>query len=537
MFEEDELREGRSAPAHRPRAASKKAVIVIVALMLCFSCALLMSCQPAVNGGTQTGDAKAESPNDDHAGSANSSEPGNFKNLDAGAWSDTQYSQAVNAGNRGCNACHADLFSVLPAGENSKGLHEVDAPPAYGKVYSWNDCITCHVHASGDGSALGGCGPYMASSIHGYHFANQEFEDKGGNCFSCHEVDVTTGELGMWDELKYTKMIGIGNTAPLEKIDTWLSGRGYSTGTVTGGIAEKDIALENTKLSQDISSPDDLYSATNMDYPDLTEENYEFTLKGVVNEKTYTLEDLRAMPQTEVTFTKMCMTNGANGGWFVANIPARGVLLSDLIEDCGGLLDSSIAYSYWGYDGWCGASTPALSEFPLSYLDPNAMIALEFWGEPIEYMDGGPASFIQPGAPATTISKWAKEVVFHEGVNLNPDRTYTKVAFPGIWAGWFNPVKDGQEVKVGETITLSGYAWALPEQGKNQTTSVQISADYGETWTTIDVPEGFDRDQWVLWSADWIPEVAGTYCLTVHCGSELADNPSNDGSILVTVTE
>ena len=87
----------------------------------------------------------------------------------------------------------------------------------------------------------------MASSIHGYHFANQEFEDKGGNCFSCHEVDVTTGELGMWDELKYTKMIGIGNTAPLEKIDTCLSCRGYSTGTVTVSYTHLDVYKRQAK--------------------------------------------------------------------------------------------------------------------------------------------------------------------------------------------------------------------------------------------------------------------------------------------------
>ena len=533
MADEYKAREDSGVEA-RPRSkSSKKGAIVLLTLALCcFSFIALASCQPAA----KSDDAKADEATEKTEGSGFTT-PGQFSNLDSGEWGDTQYAKAVNAGNRGCNACHEDLFDVLPAGENSKGLHEVDAPPAYGRTYTWNDCITCHVHAPGTGSALGGCGPYMASSIHGYHFSNEEFLAKDGNCFSCHEVDVTTGELGMWDELKYTKMIGLGNTAPLQKFETWLGGRGYATSTVTGGMVEENVVLDNVKMTQDTSSPDDLYSATNMDYPDLTEDTYEFTLKGVKNEKTYTLADLRAMPQSEVTFTKMCMTNGANGGWYVANIPAKGVLISDLIEDCGGLLDTSASYAYTGYDGWSGASTPTLSEFPLSYMDPNAMIALEFWGEPIEYMDGGPASFIQPGAPATTMAKWVKELVFLDGSTVNPDRTYTQVAFPGIWAGWFNPARDGQEIKVGETITLEGYAWALPEQGRNKTLSVQFSADYGETWTNFDVPESFDCDQWVRWSADWTPEVAGTYCLTVHCGSELADNPSNDGSILIKVVE
>lgn len=524
----------RSSP-HR-WASKRKALVLLTLALCCVAAAALAACQPAATGPDEAADG-ARSENAESSGFA---VPGEFTNSDPGAWPDTQYSQAVNAGNRGCNSCHEDLFPVLPSA-NSKGLHEVDGISAYGRVYTWNDCITCHVHAPGTGSALGGAGPYMSPSIHGSHYANQEFLDQGGNCFSCHEVDVTTGELRMWDELKYTKAIGLGNTATLEQAGTWISGRGYPTGTVTGGMVEKNIALDNVKLTQDASSPDDLYSATNMDYPDaneVSEENWSFTLKGVVNEKTYTLEDLRAMPQSEVTFTKMCATNGANGGWFVANIPATGVLVSDLIEDCGGLLESSISYGYLGYDGWAGGSTPIFGEFPLDYLDPNAMVAIEFWGEPIDFMDGGPGQFIQPGAPAGTMGKWLKELVFLDGPNLNPNRSYVGHAvFPGIWAGWFNPARDGREVKAGETITLQGYAWALPEQGKNKTTSVEISADYGETWTSIEVPEDFDRDQWVLWSADWTPEVAGTYCLTVHCGSELEENLSSDGCVLITVVE
>lgn len=536
MLSEQEKRKRSDACRGYRKRISKKGIIVLLTLVLCGSLLVaLIGCQPASKGGNTANDTKTETANSDNAAM-----PGEFTNPDSGAWKGTQYAQAVNAGNRGCNSCHADLFSKLPSA-NSKGLHEVDKKAAHGRVYTWNDCITCHVHAPGNGAALGGCGPYMSPSIHGSHYASQEFLGKGGNCFSCHETDVTTGQLGMWDELKYTKAIGLGNTAPLKKVETWLAGRGYLTSTVTGGMVEENIALENTVLTQDASSPDNLFSATNMDYPnaeEVSEDNWSFTLKGVVNEKSYTLKDLRAMTQSEITFTKACATNGANGGWYIANIPAKGVLISDLIKDCGGLLDTSISYGYLGYDGWSGGSTPVLGEFPLNYLDPNAMVAIEFWGKPIDFMDGGPGQFIQPGAPAATMGKWLKELVFLDGPNLNPNRSYiNNPVFPGIWAGWFNPPKDGQEVKVGETVNLKGYAWALPEQGKNKTTAVEISADYGETWTSIKVPDNYDSDQWVLWSADWTPEVAGTYCLTVRCGSQLTENATNNGHVLITVVE
>lgn len=531
----------RSPWRARVLAASMAAAMVL-------GCLALAACQPAASETTQ-GKAEADTP----ASSAQAAEtpkadttatdvasnlPGTFTNTDSGAWGDTQYAKAVNAGNRGCNACHADLFSVLPGGMNSKGLHEVDKPAAYGRVYTYNDCTTCHKRTGSDGTATGGSGPYMAPSIHGSHYANQTFVAQGGNCFSCHETEVTTGKLGMWDELKYTRVIGLGNNAKLEEVDIWMPGRGYETSTVTGGMVEHNIKLDNVKSTQDpTESADDLYSATNMDYPDLNDENYTVTIKGVKNEKTYTLADLRAMPQTEITYTRVCLTNGRNGGWFIANVPAKGVLLSDIIEDCGGLADGMDSIRTVGWDGWLGCSTP--SPFTMSmdeYIDPNSMIAIEQFGEPIPLIDGGPGYLVFPGAPAFAGSKWVKEIEF---VNSGGEAVTSVMpfGFPTTWGTWMTPGVDGQEFKVGEPIELSGVAWALVEQGGNKVTSVKISADYGETWTEIPLPANMDEDQWVKWTATWTPEVAGTYCLTLHTDSENPEAIPNDGNVLIKVVK
>lgn len=68
-------------------------------------------------------------------------------------------------------------------------------------------------------------------------------------------------------------------------------------------------------------------------------------------------------------------------------------------------------------------------------------------------------------------------------------------------------------------------------------TSVKISADYGDTWTEIPLPENMDEDQWVKWTAEWTPEAAGTYCLTLHTDSENPNAVANDGHVIVKVTE
>lgn len=508
-----------------------------VALVGCCAALALTGCQPA--------DAQSEPDavlNEDRV-----TYDGTFTERDAGAWGDTQYATAMNADNRGCNACHDDLFDVLPTG--NVGSHEVYKEAAYGKVYTYNDCITCHGGDESGGKTAGGSGPYMATTIHGYHYSTPGFtEELGGNCFSCHEVDVAKNELGMWDVLKYTQYVGLGTIA--DGTEPWIEGRGYSTGTVTGGTVASGIKLDNVTVNQDPSDPKDLYGATNMDFPEIegdTVDGKEYTIaiKGVKNERTFTLDELRAMPQTDVTFTEMCMTNGKNGGWFVTNIPATGVLISDIVEACGGYADGVQSFSAGGYDGWgynqlANPRSPGAATYPIdTMLDPNAMIALEYWGEPIDGFDGGPALFVVPGAPAMVNSKWVSEVDFlTEPASIETFSTWNPERFSVMEsAAWFTPSSDGQEFKVGEPVKLDGYAFTFPEQGTNAVESIEISADYGKTWTTIDVPENYDPDQWLRWYAEWTPEKPGTYCLTVHCNSASDYTAGNDGNVLITVVE
>lgn len=517
----------RKVAAKRPRP---KIILGALVVSLAACCLLAVGCQPSRSAELASTGGATE------ATEQAANLPGTFTNVDAGAWGDTQYAQAVNAGNRGCNSCHGDLFSVLPSGMNSKGLHEVDKAAAYGRVYTYNDCTTCHIRSTSEGVNVGGQGPNMAPSIHGSHFANETFLAQGGNCFSCHEVDGATGELGMWDELKYTRAIGLGNNAPVEAVSTWLQGRGYETSTVTGGTIQHDIKLDNVATSQDpTESAADLYSATNMDYPDLTDENFTVDIKGVVNEKTYTMDDLRTLPQTEITYTRVCMTNGNNGGWYIANIPAKGVLISDIIADCGGLANDANTFASVGWDGWSGFATPAANTAALAGMDENAMIAIEQFGEPIDLMDGGPAYFILPGTGATDATKWVKEITFSHVDGIEPF-SYTGL-MTSAWAGWFTPNIDGQVAKVGEPVALSGFAFALPSVHTNKTAAVKISADYGETWTYLPMPENLDEDQWVRWSADWVPESAGTYCLQVAVEGENEATIANNGSVIIKVTE
>ena len=103
----DEARGSIAVDGCRRAWSIRKALIVSMTIALCVV-GILAGCQPkAPSGSTQEG-ASSEQQNVSE-GSSGSSMPGDFKVADAGVWSDTQYAQSMNAGNRGCNACHASI--------------------------------------------------------------------------------------------------------------------------------------------------------------------------------------------------------------------------------------------------------------------------------------------------------------------------------------------------------------------------------------------------------------------------------------------
>src|SRR6185312_6993927 len=65
--------------------------------------------------------------------------------------------------------------------------------------------------------------------------------------------------------------------------------------------------------------------------PRKDDSNYELRIDGLVDRaRTYTLADLRALPQTRVVHDVQC-----TDGWRVEKTPFEGVRLADLLDDAG----------------------------------------------------------------------------------------------------------------------------------------------------------------------------------------------------------
>lgn len=453
----------------------------------------------------------------------------NFQELSAGDFTDGDgfNGRNMNDGNRGCNSCHADLWTTI-SGDVAPIQHVLASAAGYGKTYGWTDCTTCHTF----NAALGA--PRLDTRIHNIHYASATFTDaENGNCWSCHETNAD-GELVMYDEQKYTaEASGYANAAD-PSLDNWLRLRGRSNHSANDVVIDNALAI-NVDLSQPTSDEADMYVANNYVVPELSAEDYTLTVTGVNNERTFTLDELRALPQTEAVVTQDCFTNASNSV-LIGNIPIKGVLLADLIEACGGVADGNTTLTNAGADEWGHSNN---IDF---LLEQNAMIALEYWGHELTVNQGYPVTFVLPGVSGLMWDKWVVSMDFNTNdPTPNPWMLYDvagmKRQFQGtICAGWFSPAKDGTEVKVGEAVPVSGYAY-LDNYAGHELSQIAFSADYGTTWTTLDVPADFDQKQWTRFEGAWTPDTAGTYILQVKAIDAAGSEQYVPASVIVKVTE
>lgn len=462
-----------------------------------------------------------------------------FTESDTGMYPDTAWNKNfLNAGNRGCNSCHESLTSVI----EGAGLPADHPVPKVGYANDRNvtildGCLSCHdVHSADYGN-------YFADAIHNAHYSNVGFtEELGGNCWSCHAINDAPGitEIGntdwvLWEQVMYEGALGgfpDASDYPLTR--EFLRLNGHDSGYVTDVAATEQPEI-NVEMSQDLSDLEDAFVALNHPTygPDfLYDPTHTFTVSGVNEPREFSLEDLQAMPQTTQRATLQCAVAGS-AGHNIYNAEYEGVMLSDIIEACGGLEEGVTGVRMTGWDDWECANIA----WPISNYD-NAMVALKINGEDMPYEYGGPMVVIVPGAPGGPNCKFIKTIDFtnEEAMDL-VGALYQNVpgdVLPAVSAAWFQ--NDGLEYKLGDTVELTGYAYALATSVA-PLDKIEFSTDLGATWTTLDVPEDYDPYQWVTFNFSWTPDTAGTHIIKVRGVNDDGYLSNIDGSIIVTVTE
>lgn len=542
------------APATK-RPWLKGAIALAVAGLL-IACALAVGCSP--HEATSTADKTADTSNVKTADTGAQLEGvGSFSDVSTGLFPDTPSNRLRNTGNRGCNSCHDDLYDVMMSTSPKHIITNI----GYGKAVTWDDCQPCHDFR------VGRAGIYVADSIHASHYANPTFTQvQQGNCWSCHQsTDDGSGNstLALYDEVKY-EAYAAGYPAPYDtNTRWWVDSRGISDSGYMSSIATESEPNLQVAFSQPTSNEEDNFVVDNWDaiemeprdyfykFGETTSEPYSWSLddayegwtlevKGEVNSpRSFTLDELRALPQTEYTATQNCETSGL-GCTTISNIPVKGVLLKDIIEACGGLSYDASTYQFFplAADSWTGEFFNGASL--QSLLDVNAMVALQYYGHDLTVDNGNPATIVAPGMPG---AEWCKHLVSIEFSHrddpaevFNPYETNKDMdVIYALNSAFFQ--EDGVQGTVGQPLNLTGYSFSWSGTSMGRVTSVDFSLDYGETWQTFDVDPSLDPMQWAYWDFSWTPEKAGTYIVKVQAHAEDGTTQLRPVNLLVTVSE
>lgn len=393
------------------------------------------------------------------------------------------YNVAVlNAEMRGCNSCH-DLSAAL---EMLPMSHPQLENPYDSAELSVEMCMTCHHQISFAGVKLG-------DSMHALHMNSDCFtEDMNGNCLSCHNIDITTGEFALWDRVKYNVLQGI--TA-----------------------VPADNAKVETHYVQDVITPyEDIYgyweNADKTGIPTLFSTdpevlaNWVITVTGAVPEpaEINMKEFFGKYKDREVTEVRKmhCTVDGISANQ-IAQVEVTGIPLNLLLEEAGFDTAQTCLLTTIGIDGMKITTSPY--EDTLLVYKINGQELSAFLGHPFQIWqsDCAASQFIK--APVS-IDIALTDTPKAKGVGLNI-----------INCGIFN-YRDGQVFQMGEEIVFEGHA----DSYRNQITSVEFSFDMGNTWIPMSTVDS-DPSAYVHWYCKFTPESIGSYVFQVRATNELGD--------------
>jgi len=267
------------------------------------------------------------------------------------------------------------------------------------------------------------------------------------------------------------------------------------------------------------------------DIPDVDAKTYKIAVggDGANGQAELTLDDLKAMPASEVIAVNQCSGNrrglsqphvaGVEWGYGAMGCARwRGAKLKDVLDKVG-LKKEAIEVAFNGAEGPAYDKTPDfVKSLPVwKAIDESTLIAYEMNGAPLPHLNGFPARLIVPGWTGTY---WMKHLI-SINVRTQPLNNFWMNPAYRIPVGLFPVVArfvsqenatstpitemvvnslitshaDGAKVKRGK-VTVSGLAW----DGGYGIRTVEASIDGGKTWSAATLGDDLGRYAFRPWS-------------------------------------
>ncbi len=266
------------------------------------------------------------------------------------------------------------------------------------------------------------------------------------------------------------------------------------------------------------------------------------TIDGLVdNPMTLSIADLRTGFETvSLALTIECGGNGraffdppAKGNQWTYGAVAcsmwTGVRLKDVLA-AAGVKDGVVYTAHFGADAHLSGDPdklPISRGVPIAKaMSDTVLIAFEMNGGPLHPMNGAPLRLVVPGWPGSCSQKWLRRVTLRDIVHDGPKMTGTSYRVPN------RPIAPGEDVAKedfaiiermpvkslitspatgtetnGRTIEVRGHAWS----GDRDISQVEVSIDFGATWTNATVDGPVNAGAWQNWRINVEFPQAGYY--------------------------
>ncbi len=173
-----------------------------------------------------------------------------------------------------------------------------------------------------------------------------------------------------------------------------------------------------------LTPQDQVFSVQHYGVPEFDYDDYRLDIGGKVERpKQFSVDDLKALPKTEVVMTLECAGNGSNPGFknAVCNSRWGGTALAPLLKECG--IDPTVTeVVFFGEDKKEEILRPDTKrelkvEVPFGRsmsledaMRPDLLLAYERNGQPIEHRNGAPIRLIVPGWYGVANVKWLTRI-------------------------------------------------------------------------------------------------------------------------------
>ena len=286
-------------------------------------------------------------------------------------------------------------------------------------------------------------------------------------------------------------------------------------------------------LDDPITPADRLFVRNNGIVPnDIDVKNWKLTIEGesALTTKSYSLADLKnKFENYTYQLTIECGGNGraefdppAKGNqWTTGAVGCpswTGVRLKDVLQDVG-LNKNALYIGYYGKDIHLSNDpdkTTISRGVPISKaMEDESLIVWAMNGEDLPVLNGFPLRLVFGGWPASTSGKWLDRIVVrnrvHDGekmggqsyrVPCEPVAPGSKVEDDNMCIIESMPIKSlitypksGAMIKEGRQLEIRGHAWA----GDLQVEKMEVSIDFGVTWTICELESPVNRLAWQHW--------------------------------------